>query len=97
MTTINIRTDEKRKRLATAILKEMGLDMSSAIQLFLQQVIITKSIPFPIRTVNGFTSKQEAAMLRDVAQLEAEIEAGTAKMYDSATEMMEDILKDRDV
>lgn len=97
MTTINIRTDEKRKKLATAILKEMGLDMSSAIQLFLQQVIITKSIPFPIRTVNGFTPAQEAAMLRDVAELEADIEAGTAKMYDSAEEMMEDILNDPDV
>ena len=63
MTTINIRTDEKRKKLATAILKEMGLDMSSAIQLFLQQVIITKSIPFPIRTVNGFTPAFEEAVL----------------------------------
>ncbi len=97
MTTINIRTDEKRKKLATAILNELGLDMSSAIQLFLQQVIITKSIPFPIRTVNGFTFEQEAAMLRDTAELEAEIKAGTAKMYTSAEEMMEDILKDSDV
>lgn len=97
MTTINVRTDEKRKKRATAILNELGLDMSSAIQLFLQQVIITKSIPFPIRTVNGYTVEQEAAMLRDVADLEAEIEAGTAKMYNSAEEMMEDILKDPDV
>lgn len=94
MTTINVRTDEKRKTLATAIFNEMGLDMSSAIQLFLQQVIITKSIPFPIRTVNGFTAEQEAAMLRDAAQLEAEIEAGTAKGYNSAEEMTEDLLKD---
>ena len=97
MTTINVRTDEKRKRAATAVLNELGLDMSSAIQLFLQQVIITKSIPFPIRTVNGYTVEQEAAMLRDVADLEAEIEAGTAKSYNSAEEMMEDILKDPDV
>ncbi len=91
MTTINIRTDEKRKKLATAILNELGLDMSSAIQLFLQQVIITKSIPFPIRTVNGFTVEQEAAMLRDVAELEAEIEEGTARGYSSAREMLDDL------
>jgi DNA-damage-inducible protein J len=97
MTTINIRTDEKRKKLATAILKEMGLDMSSAIQMFLQQIIITKSIPFPIRTVNGFTPKQEQAMLKDVAELEAQIKTGTAKLYNSAEEMMEDILNEPDV
>lgn len=94
MTTINIRTDEKRKKLATAILKEMGLDMSSAIQLFLQQVIITKSIPFPIRTVNGFTLEQEKAILSDMRELEAEIAAGKAKSYNSSEEMAEDLLKD---
>ena len=93
MTTINIRTDEKRKIAATAILNEMGLDMSSAIQLFLQQVIITKSIPFPIRTVNGFTPEQERAILEDVRDLGAEIATGTAKSYRSAEEMTEDLLK----
>lgn len=94
MTTINIRTDEKRKKLATAILKEMGLDMSSAVQLFLQQVIITKSIPFPIRTVNGFTPAQEQAMLKDMRELESGIAAGKVKSYRSAEEMVEDLLKD---
>ena len=92
MTTINIRTDEKRKKLATAILKEMGLDMSSAIQLFLQQVIITKSIPFPIRTVNGFTPQQEQAMLKDMADLKTDIAAGKAKGYASAREMLDDLM-----
>jgi len=94
MTTINVRTDEKRKKAATAIFEEMGLDMSSAIQLFLQQVIVTKSIPFPIRTVNGFTPNQEQAMLKDMADLEADIAAGKAKGYSSAKEMAEDLLKD---
>ncbi len=92
MTTINIRTDEKRKKAATVILNEMGLDMSSAIQLFLQQVIITKSIPFPIRTVNGFTPDQEQAILKDVRELEADIAAGKAKGYSSAREMLNDLM-----
>jgi DNA-damage-inducible protein J len=97
MATINIRTDEKRKKAATAVLNELGLDMSGAVQLFLQQVIITKSIPFPIRTANGFTLEQEEIMLKDVAELEAEIDAGTAKVYSSAEEMMKGILNDPDV
>ncbi len=93
MTTINIRTDEKRKKVAVAVLKELGLDMSSAIQLFLQQVIITKSIPFPIRTANGFTHEQEMSMLKDVAELESGIEDGTAKVYSSAEEITKDLLE----
>jgi DNA-damage-inducible protein J len=93
-TTINVRTDEKQKKKAAKVLKAMGLDMSSAIKLFLQQVIITESIPFPIRTVNGYTPEQEAAMLKDVAELEADIAAGKAKTYNSAEEMMDDLLKD---
>ena len=94
MTTINIRTDEEQKRKAARIFKEMGLDMSSAVKLFLQQVIITKSIPFPIRTVNGFTLMQEEAILKDIADLEKEIEYGTAKTYSSAEEMAAELLKD---
>ncbi len=39
---------------------------------------------FPTRTTNGFTVEQEA-----------EIEAGTAKTYDSAEEMMKDIAEAR--
>ncbi len=94
MTTINIRTDEKQKLAATAILNHMGLDMSSAIKLFLQQVIITNSIPFPIRTANGFTLEQEQAILNDMLGLDAEIAAGTAKSYSSAEEMSGDLLKE---
>ncbi|MFA5855326.1 MAG: type II toxin-antitoxin system RelB/DinJ family antitoxin [Candidatus Gracilibacteria bacterium] len=97
MTTINIRADERLKIASGRILERMGLDMSTAIKLFLQQVVVTRSIPFPIRTGNGFTPKEEQAMLKDVAELESQIKTGTAKLYNSAEEMMEDILNEPDV
>lgn len=90
-TIINVRADAVQKKKANKIFKELGLDMSSAIKLFLQQVILTKSIPFPIRTANGFTVEQEMAMLKDIAELEEQIKDGTAKSYNSARELLDDI------
>ena len=41
------------------MLERIGLDMSSAIKLYLHQIVITQGIPFPLRTANGFTVEQE--------------------------------------
>lgn len=68
MSVINIRTDEKLKREANKVLEEMGLDMSSGIKLFLTQVVITKTIPFKLRTANGYTLEEEEQMLKDLCK-----------------------------
>ena len=46
MTTLNIRIDEKTKSSAFKVLSKVGLDMSSAIKVFLSQVIIEGGLPF---------------------------------------------------
>ena len=46
MTTLNIRIDEKTKSHAFKILSKVGFDMSSAIKVFLSQVIIEGGLPF---------------------------------------------------
>lgn len=48
-TTITIRTDEETKNEASAIFKKLGLDMSTGINLFLKQVVISNGIPFAIQ------------------------------------------------
>ena len=49
MTTINIRIDENIKERAAKTLAKVGLDMSSAIKLFLYQVVNEKGLPFKPR------------------------------------------------
>jgi len=93
MPTINIRTDARLKKAATKVLEGMGLDMSSAVKLFLNQIVITKTIPFPIRTVNGFTVEEEESLKRDIAETEKDFKEGKLKAYDSVDEMFDDILK----
>ncbi len=47
-TNINIRTDSELKAKAQAVLSELGLDMSTAINVFLTQVVYKNAIPFEI-------------------------------------------------
>lgn len=47
-TNINIRTDSELKAKAQTILNELGLDMSTAINVFLKQVVYQNAIPFKI-------------------------------------------------
>lgn len=59
MTTIQIRIDEKEKKEAKKIFDDLGLDMSSAIKIFLKKVSVHKGLPFLLLTENGLTLEQE--------------------------------------
>ncbi|MCL1912450.1 MAG: type II toxin-antitoxin system RelB/DinJ family antitoxin [Eubacteriaceae bacterium] len=47
-TTISIRTDSEIKEQAQDILAQLGLDLTTAINLFLRQVIYTRSVAFNV-------------------------------------------------
>lgn len=64
---IQIRVDQKLKQEAELIFEDMGMDMPSAIRLFLRKVVVSKSIPFELkstRTDNGFTEEFEEQVLK---------------------------------
>ena len=46
--TINVRVDEADKRSAEKVLKQLGMPMSTLVNLLLKQVSLTKSVPFDI-------------------------------------------------
>jgi len=85
--TANIRINRKLKEDATKTFKKMGLDFSSGIKVYLSQVVRTKSIPFEIRTENGFTREQEAEIIK-----EAEWAMKHGKSYSNIQELHRDIL-----
>lgn len=72
MTTLQIRIDEKTKARAKKILEKTGLDMSSAVKLFLQQTIIMKGLPFRPLTSNGMTFAEEKELRKRLASPESE-------------------------
>lgn len=46
MTTLNIRIDKKTKKTAGKTLSKLGLDMSTAVKIFLHQVVSENGLPF---------------------------------------------------
>ena len=50
--TLNVNVDAKNKEDATAILKGLGLNMSTAINMFLVQIVKRNGIPFEITNPN---------------------------------------------
>lgn len=48
---VNIKVDEKTRDQAKAIFGAMGLDMTTAVNLFLKASIREKGIPFPVAAV----------------------------------------------
>ena len=64
---IQIRIDIKLKKDAETVLSELGMDVPTAVRIFLKKVVISKSIPFELKsqklTVNGFTEEFENEVL----------------------------------
>jgi DNA-damage-inducible protein J len=67
MSTIQVRTQEKTKKTAQRILADLGLDLSSAINIYLLQIIKHGGIPFEIITENGMTPEEEREILQEIA------------------------------
>jgi len=85
MSTLNIRIEEKTKREANKTLKALGLDMSSAVKLFLNQVVIEQGIPFkPSRNPGQIKAEWD----NEVAQA---LKSG--ERYSGAEDLFKDILK----
>ena len=64
MSYIQLRVDDETKKSAKKVLDELGVDMSSAIKVYLRQIIINKGIPFKLVTENGFTPDEEQEILK---------------------------------
>ncbi|MEA3279114.1 MAG: type II toxin-antitoxin system RelB/DinJ family antitoxin [Thermodesulfobacteriota bacterium] len=54
-TSVNVRTTEEIKKGAEVIFNGLGLNISSAVNLFLKQVINYRGIPFDLRLPNKET------------------------------------------
>ena len=84
MATVTARVDENVKKEAENLFKKMGLNMSTAMNLFLKKCILEQGIPFELKVPNKETLK---AMQETEDILSGKIER---KGYNSAEELFED-------
>ena len=80
--TITVRVDENVKKEAGRVFKNIGLDMSTAINVYLKQVIRSNGIPFSL-----------SADIPNEVTLNAikEAEKGEMASFSSIDELMEDL------
>lgn len=85
MTTLNIRIEENIKNKANKTFNKLGLDMSSAVKLFLAQSIKEDGLPF--------TPTNNNAVLKARWDREVNNALKNGKRYTSAKAILGDILK----
>ena len=54
---INTRLEPRLKKSSEAVLAKLGVSTSEAITMFLNQVVLCKGLPFPVRIPNAQTRK----------------------------------------
>ena len=83
-TRISVNIDENVKQGAQRIFGEMGLDMTTAINLFLRTAIVEGRIPFEIRTKQAYLEEAE----RHTAYINAMLDESMAAANDSNTKWL---------
>lgn len=85
--TLNIRINKNVKQQAQKIVEKLGLDLSSAVKLFLNKVIMTESIPFELNTIGRMNDP------KFIKQLKKEVEQASkhGKSYNSMSALLQDL------
>lgn len=87
MTTLSIRIEEKTKKAASKVLAEMGLDLTSGVKLFLNQVVLEEGLPFtPTRRIPKDIRARWDAEVADALK--------NGKRYTNVDELMRDLERD---
>lgn len=72
-TTLTVRLDGGLKRQAETICEEMGLNMSSAITIFLKRLVKERAIPFRVSADDHFYSQENINhLLAAAARMDAD-------------------------
>ena len=83
-TTYNVRIDKEMRKKADILYKNMGLTLSSAINLFITQSVIQGKLPLTEIVAEPFYTD---ILLRDAEETDKALEDGTATIYDTPEEL----------
>ena len=88
MAAITVNVDSNDKELFNSICNKMGMNISTAINIFIKTVNRTRSIPFTIEAEEEFNEETIAALEESRAISEGKI---SAKRYDTWDEAKKDL------
>lgn len=87
MTTLNVRVDESVKKEASVLFNDLGLDLSTAVNIFLRQSIMRGGLPFDV--VKETPNAETIAAIEEVEEMKKHPE--NYKHYKSMAEIWADI------
>jgi len=70
MSTVTVRVDTATKEAAAAIYERIGLDVSTAVRMFLKQTVNRGGLPMDISPDPFYTDENLAALRESIAQAE---------------------------
>lgn len=85
---MNIRMDKDVKEQAQRIFSQLGMDMTTAVNVFLRQVIRNNGFPFELRL--DTPNEETLAAIREVQEMKKDPSIG--KSYTDVDEMMKELL-----
>lgn len=88
-TTINVNVPVEVKEEATNLFNSLGLNMSTAINIFLKRAIYERGIPFDIKL---YPSNELSEALKELDYMESHLDK--CKVYHDVDKMFEDILNE---
>ena len=83
-TNLNIRIDADLKKQSEEIFNELGLNMSTALTVFLRQAVRSRGIPFEMRL--SIPNEETLAAIQDV-----NMGRNMSRQFHSVKELMEDL------
>ena len=86
---VQVRIDETVKSQAVAVLNNLGMDTSTAINVFFRQVIAENGLPFQPKQ-----AKFNAETLAAIKESDEMVKNGTGKRYTSVDDLFKDALGD---
>lgn len=90
-TNINVRVDAALKQEAEALFNDLGLNLSSAINMFLRSAVIHDGIPFEVKRY--YTPNAETKAVLDEYEAMKK-NPGNYKRYDSFDEVLGEVFAD---
>lgn len=81
-----IRIDEDLKKEASELFKELGFDMSTAVNIFLRQCVMRHGLPFEVKT-----PQLKPEVIEAIEEAERMLKDPNTKSYDSLAEALADM------
>jgi len=85
-TSMTIRTDKEVKQQASKIFSALGMDMTTAVNVFLRQAIRHNGIPFEIKA--DIPNAETIAAIKEAEEM---IKNGTGRKFNSVEELFEEL------